>query len=779
MGEQSLKLLIDANSDQAVAQIKKAIEVVFGLGNATLTVNQEATAAYRQTQAATDALAGATAAAAERVRAGYEAMRGGLDPLYASSKRYESALEMVNAALDAGVIKQGEANAVMAMAEARFLKVGQVASTAGGQVAQMGTQHRNTGFMVQNAAFQISDFAVQVGMGTSAMRAASQQLPQLLGGFGMWGAVIGGAVAVLGALLPVLLNTSDALVDATKANDAFGKTLGALQSDLSAATSLQNEYVQAVVSGNADIIAAVKLEAAAREALLKLDQIAAEDARKTSQQTKDNALIEQQAAQNQVDARTKQIESFKKAGDSNDLVAAQGFLKAEENTLADINKRVAQISAEWDLHNAQLDLTNAKLRINGDILQQIADGTAKIPDGVHNAANAASLLADYFAAAKDALVALVNAQPGAGWLSGAISQAALLRGTLWDALVAADAARTTNPDTPRLPGGVDALASGDINLSQGHVTRRLPVVSSGGVGGSSSARGGIADLGQAGTDALKAMETAIAGVNEKVALGLMSTADSTRAIADAKDKAGNALAELLPQIEAIGTPAAAAFSASWREAIKGMSDGLSRAGQDLSKSLSSDFESAFASFVGGTATGKDAFGSFTQSVMADLAKMATQRFTDKFVTPIFNTILGGLGFAKGGVPDLVPFAAGGMPPLPAFRNSIVERPTFFAMGGARRGVMGEAGSEAIMPLTRGPGGRLGVAAHGGDGGVVVNVINNAGGVKVSQSKRNENGSSIIDVVIDQVKGAVVDDIARGGSIADAMSNTFGLNRRGF
>lgn len=51
---------------------------------------------------------------------------------------------------------------------------------------------------------------------------------------------------------------------------------------------------------------------------------------------------------------------------------------------------------------------------------------------------------------------------------------------------------------------------------------------------------------------------------------------------------------------------------------------------------------------------------------------------------------------------LTRFAAGG----------IVTEPTYFDMAGNRRGVMGEAGPEAVMPLTRGPDGSLGVRAHG-------------------------------------------------------------------
>lgn len=59
----------------------------------------------------------------------------------------------------------------------------------------------------------------------------------------------------------------------------------------------------------------------------------------------------------------------------------------------------------------------------------------------------------------------------------------------------------------------------------------------------------------------------------------------------------------------------------------------------------------------------------------------------------------GAGFAQGRV---MPFARGG----------VVSQPTTFPMRGGR-GLMGEAGPEAIMPLARGADGRLGVQSSGG------------------------------------------------------------------
>ncbi len=71
---------------------------------------------------------------------------------------------------------------------------------------------------------------------------------------------------------------------------------------------------------------------------------------------------------------------------------------------------------------------------------------------------------------------------------------------------------------------------------------------------------------------------------------------------------------------------------------------------------------------------------------------------------LFSGLLGGaIPFAKGGITGGVQaFASGG----------VVSSPTYFPNGGSM-GLMGEAGSEAIMPLQRGSDGRLGVGVSGG------------------------------------------------------------------
>lgn len=93
--------------------------------------------------------------------------------------------------------------------------------------------------------------------------------------------------------------------------------------------------------------------------------------------------------------------------------------------------------------------------------------------------------------------------------------------------------------------------------------------------------------------------------------------------------------------------------------------------------------------------------------LAGVAARAAAGPIQSGLTGLIGAMLGSgaeTGFARGGVfrgGRVQPFAAGG----------VVAAPTYFPMGGGG-GLMGEAGPEAILPLGRGPDGRLGVAAGG-------------------------------------------------------------------
>jgi len=89
---------------------------------------------------------------------------------------------------------------------------------------------------VQNLGYQVGDFAVQVGSGTNALRALSQQLPQALGSFGKYGAVAGAVVAVAGAVAMAFMNSrkkaktlEEGMEELTSAMDAYNSSASAAE----------------------------------------------------------------------------------------------------------------------------------------------------------------------------------------------------------------------------------------------------------------------------------------------------------------------------------------------------------------------------------------------------------------------------------------------------------------------------------------------------------------------------------------------------------------------
>jgi methyl-accepting chemotaxis protein len=92
-------------------------------------------------------------------------------------------------------------------------------------LANVSTQKWAKGAL-QQAGYQIGDFAVQVANGTSKIQAFGQQAPQLLQIFGPFGAILGAAVAIVAAFGVVLEKSGKELTN-------FGSIFGQLREPLS------------------------------------------------------------------------------------------------------------------------------------------------------------------------------------------------------------------------------------------------------------------------------------------------------------------------------------------------------------------------------------------------------------------------------------------------------------------------------------------------------------------------------------------------------------------
>jgi lambda family phage tail tape measure protein len=190
-------------------------------------------------------------------------------------------------------------------------------------------------------------------------------------------------------------------------------------------------------------------------------------------------------------------------------------------------------------------------------------------------------------------------------------------------------------------------------------------------------------------------------------------------------------------------------------------------------SLESDMAAAFKS-------GELNFESFTKTILDGLLKIAMQ----KIIAGVVTSVVGGsvnssgvegvtagsqqdvmlteqnAGFAKGGLFDpsgVVAFAKGG----------VVSSPTTFPFAKGT-GLMGEAGPEAIMPLSRTTSGDLGVKVSGGQGGGTVNSvkvevnINSEGSSDTNVSGDEVDAKALGDSVGQLVQGELVKQMRPGG-----------------
>jgi phage-related minor tail protein len=129
------------------------------------------------------------------------------------------------------------------------------------------------------------------------------------------------------------------------------------------------------------------------------------------------------------------------------------------------------------------------------------------------------------------------------------------------------------------------------------------------------------------------------------------------------------------------------------------------------------------------AFGRAMSDAFSQSILGsrnfeDVLKQLHLRLSDIALRlafkPVENALSGGLSSLFGSNTPSMFAASGAIKPFAA--GGVIGTPTYFPMRGGGLGLAGEAGPEAILPLSRGSDGRLGIAAAGGTGGgIVVNI----------------------------------------------------------
>ncbi len=155
--------------------------------------------------------------------------------------------------------------------------------------------------------------------------------------------------------------------------------------------------------------------------------------------------------------------------------------------------------------------------------------------------------------------------------------------------------------------------------------------------------------------------------------------------------------------------------------------------EGMSRSLGAGLRRAFDGLV------------FDGARLSDVLRGVGQSISGAAYAAAMRPVQGAMGTALAGalngvMSSILPFADGGAfsqgRVMPFAQGGVVSGPVSFPMRGGTMGLMGEAGPEAILPLSRGADGKLGVR---GGGGRAVNVVFNIttpdpGGFQRSQSQ---------------------------------------------
>lgn len=186
------------------------------------------------------------------------------------------------------------------------------------------------------------------------------------------------------------------------------------------------------------------------------------------------------------------------------------------------------------------------------------------------------------------------------------------------------------------------------------------------------------------------------------------------------DDGMEALEAQIAELE-VSLASATSMTAAFQAELAAMQDTMLYTGrevQSMSRAIGGGLRRAFDGVV------------FDGMRLSDALRMVARSMVDAAYNTAMRPVQTALGgFIANGINGLVsgilPFQKGGAISqgrvMPFARGGVVQGPTTFPMRGGM-GLMGEAGPEAIMPLRRGPDGRLGVAAAGG--GAPVQVVMN-------------------------------------------------------
>jgi len=644
--------------------------------NVGMVISGDTAGSRREIQRLRDGLNGlrttTKAAFAESTRS-FQQFKASIDPVYRAEMQLKDQQRQLNQALRAGVVTQLEA----ARINAQLVAKNKALAASMDMVAR---SSRRGAHQLQNVSFQVGDFATQVGAGTAASVALGQQLPQLLGGFGILGAVLGAVAAIAVPLSRALFSSADA----AKANIDPVEALAAAQD--TARTSLQ-AYRQLVVASSEDIQREYGgMTQQVRDHITALEDLRKEQAftaitdvlNKTFNNDALDALNQAVIDRESSLAELQQELAFELQMQGKGLVDNTSTIQSLRDDIASMLafKGISQdfgippetIDSFLTLRDAieaavvAGDFKEAQAQV-GDLralLQEVPDGPLKdMIDGVLKA--------------EDLLIK-------AGFAAGTIAPGIGAAVTSADRLTAA--LKNANAESflySRRFAGEDALMNMPLTVDpRNRPSNTPPSRGTGGAGSSTSAAEKHAAALKKITDGLQNEIDLIHELNpvEQEMIKLRSQlkgsteaeTEAVRALIETRNHEREALAAHISQLD------------SWRQGARGIFDMI----------------------VKGARQGSSAVD-ILRNVLFDLGSKLTSMAGDSLISSLFGKSGSASGGAIGGgladfFSNIFKFAEG----------DVFDSPTMFGFGNGQLGVMGEAGKEGVVPLEHSFGEGIGV-----------------------------------------------------------------------
>lgn len=644
------------------------------------------------------------------------------------------------------------------------------------------TSSRSFGGGLQNTSYQLQDFIVQVNGGTDATRALSMQLPQMLVGFGAAGAAIGVVAALLPNLIQAFGNAGESSKKFSDAMSDFDKAIGDVGSTVKE-FDMEKLYEQFNQSSDA-----VR-----------------------------NATIEQLRFQQEY-IKTTQLVASKKFGESLGGFGEFTTLDKLYGSFNGAEKLAKQLGVSVETAKDLLPVLNGLKSGSEDVnLAFNRFGTALL-GGNAKAVELAQTMATLSKSERDAAAA-----------SSALSEAQdkMAKGRVTTKKEAEDAAKAAKTQAEALNTLLDSINGksadfdsnyvknvetllmaydkGKLSLSGfNEVFSRYVAMQPGAVAATAEWRKQLEKAEESVAKGRQNMYEQIRDAERQAEMyGL--TASQISAIEQARLSEAIAIAEqngaseeqiaFLQEELALRAQLTDELIKSDEKKINEQNTKALEKQKSALEELGITFTSAFENAI----SGGQGWSAVLKGIEQDLVRLIVRMTVTENVAKSLKSVMdsGSLGkmiggwFNTGGSEAAissgsstiygppVPNANGNVfvnsPSLSAYSGGVYDTPKFFQFASGA-GVFAEAGPEAIMPLKRGPDGKLGVSSDG-YGSVTVNVYNESGSTARTERRSDGRGGSVIDVFIEQVKGAIAGDIASGnGAVPSAMERTYGIRR---